>query len=261
MSEEIIKYENVYFIRQGRNILDDINWEVKKGENWAILGLNGSGKSSIINMLTAYEYPTRGNVSVFGQKFGNFDWSKIKERIGFVSNTLNRFLPTLNTQKVKNIVLSGKYSSIGLYKEVDEDDKKRADELIETFRLGHVRDSRYNTLSQGEQRLTLLSRAFMNIPELLVLDEPCSGLDIRARETLLQALEKQIENSETTILYITHNTEEIIPAVTHVALIKNGKMIAQGPKKEILTEELLSEAYCVDVEIKWRNERPWVVVK
>ncbi len=257
---DIIKYENVKFVRDGRVILDNINWTVKKGENWAILGLNGAGKSTIINMLTAYDSPTSGSVSVFGKKFGAYDWSKVKGKIGFVSNSLNRFIGTLNSQRVKNIVLSGKYSSIGLYKETDEEDDRKADELIESFRLKHVENNMYSKLSQGEQRLSLLARAFMNMPELLVLDEPCAGLDVRARETLLSALENQISKSDSTILYITHQIEEITPSITHVALLYEGKILAQGEKKEILTEELLSDVYDVEVSLTWKNERPWLIV-
>lgn len=261
MTKEIIKYENISFIRSDRKILDNINWTVNKGENWAILGLNGSGKSSIINMLTAYEIPTKGDISIFGEKFGYYDWTEIKQKIGFVSNTLNRFLPTLNNQTVKNIVLSGKYSSIGIYKEISEDDIKKADFLLKAFRLEHLESNKFKNLSQGEQRLTLLSRAFMNNPKILVLDEPCSGLDIRARENFLSSLEDQILQNNTTIIYITHNTEEILPSITHVAILKNGKIIAKGLKKEILTNTILSEAYSTDVEISWKNERPWTLVK
>ncbi|MDO5707257.1 MAG: ATP-binding cassette domain-containing protein [Andreesenia angusta] len=257
---EIIKYEDVFFIRDGRKILNNINWTVNRGENWAILGLNGSGKSSIINMLNAYESPTMGSLYVFGKRFGSYNWSNIKSRIGFVSNTLNRFINTLNSQKVENIVLSGKYSSIGLYKDIEETDIEKANELIRNFRLEHVKNNRYNTLSQGEQRLSLLSRAFMNSPDILVLDEPCSGLDIRARETLLSALEEQVKKTNSNIIYITHQIEEIAPFITHIALLYNGEIIDQGPKKEVLTEQNLSKVYCVNIELSWRNDRPWIVV-
>lgn len=256
----IIEYENVEFIRDGRIILDNINWTVKEGENWAILGLNGAGKSTIINMLSAYDMPTRGSISVFGEKFGNYDWSKVKRRIGFVSNSLNRFIGTLNTQSVKNIVLSGKHSSIGLYEDVTEEDLERADDLIRRFRIKHVENNRYNTLSQGEQRLSLLARAFMNIPDILVLDEPCSGLDVRARETLLNVLEDEISKTSATILYITHQIEEIVPSITNIALLYEGRIIAQGKKKEILTEKLLSEVYSVPIRLTWENDRPWIIV-
>lgn len=257
---EIIKYENVTFKRNDRLILDSISWTVNKGENWALLGLNGAGKSTIINMITAYDCPTSGDVSVLGHTFGQYDWQKVKDKIGFVSNTLNRFLGTLNSQTVRDIVLSGNHNTIGFFKDLSPEDKSKAESLLENFRLRKVENSRYSTLSQGEQRLTLLARAFMNDPDLLVLDEPCSGLDIRARETLLSTLERQMNNTNSTILYITHQIEEITSSITHVALLYDGKMMAQGEKEMILTEELLSKAYDVPVKLTWNNGRPWLMV-
>ena len=114
-NEEILHYENVSFVREGRSILKNVNWNIKKGENWALLGLNGSGKSTILSMIPAYTFPTKGEIRVFGHKFGNYVWKNIKDRVGFVSSSLNNFLSTLNKQKLEDIVISGKFSSIGIY--------------------------------------------------------------------------------------------------------------------------------------------------
>ena len=257
--EKILSYKNVSFRRDGREILKNINWEIKKDENWALLGLNGSGKSTLLSMIPAYTFATSGEVSVFEKKFGTCVWAEVKEKIGFVSSSLNTFSDSLNNQTLNNIVLSGKYNSIGIYQEITQKDREKANNIIKDFKLSHLKLNKYITLSQGEQRKTLLARAFMNEPSLLILDEPCSGLDIRAREIFLKTLEES--KSDIPFIYVTHQIEEIIPSITHVAILDNGEIVSQGNKFEVLTEENLSKLYGIDLKIEWSNDRPWLIVK
>ena len=257
--EKILSYKNVSFRRDGREILKNINWEIKKGENWALLGLNGSGKSTLLSMIPAYTFATSGEVSVFEKKFGTCVWTEVKEKVGFVSSSLNTFSDSLNNQTLNNIVLSGKYNSIGIYQEITQKDREKANNIIKDFKLSHLKLNRYITLSQGEQRKTLLARAFMNEPSLLILDEPCSGLDIRAREMFLKTLEES--KSDIPFIYVTHQIEEIIPSIIHVAILDNGEIVSQGNKFEVLTEENLSKLYGIDLKIEWSNNRPWLIVK
>ena len=257
--KEILSYKNVSFRRDGREILKNINWEIKKGENWALLGLNGSGKSTLLSMIPAYTFATSGEVSVFEKKFGTCVWAEVKEKVGFVSSSLNTFSDSLNNQTLNNIVLSGKYNSIGIYQEITQKDREKANNIIKDFKLSHLKLNKYITLSQGEQRKTLLARAFMNEPSLLILDEPCSGLDIRAREIFLKTLEES--KSKIPFIYVTHQIEEIIPSITHVAILDNGEIVSQGNKFEVLTEENLSKLYGIDIKIEWSNNRPWLIVK
>lgn len=257
--EKILSYKNISFRRDGREILKNINWEIKKGENWALLGLNGSGKSTLLSMIPAYTFATSGEVSVFEKKFGTCVWAEVKEKIGFVSSSLNTFSDSLNNQTLNNIVLSGKYNSIGIYQEITQKDREKANNIIKDFKLSHLKLNKYITLSQGEQRKTLLARAFMNEPSLLILDEPCSGLDIRAREIFLKTLEES--KSKIPFIYVTHQIEEIIPSITHVAILDNGEIVSQGNKFKVLTEENLSKLYGIDLKIEWSNNRPWLIVK
>ena len=257
--EKILSYKNVSFRRDGREILKNINWEIKKDENWALLGLNGSGKSTLLSMIPAYTFATSGEVSVFEKKFGTCVWAEVKEKVGFVSSSLNTFSDSLNNQTLNNIVLSGKYNSIGIYQEITQKDREKANNIIKDFKLSHLKLNKYITLSQGEQRKTLLARAFMNEPSLLILDEPCSGLDIRAREIFLKTLEES--KSKIPFIYVTHQIEEIIPSITHVAILDNGEIVSQGNKFEVLTEENLSKLYGIDLKIEWSNDRPWLIVK
>ena len=257
--EKILSYKNVSFRRDGREILKNINWEIKKGENWALLGLNGSGKSTLLSMIPAYTFATSGEVSVFEKKFGTCIWAEVKEKVGFVSSSLNTFSDSLNNQTLNNIVLSGKYNSIGIYQEITQKDREKANNIIKDFKLSHLKLNKYITLSQGEQRKTLLARAFMTEPSLLILDEPCSGLDIRAREMFLKTLEES--KSKIPFIYVTHQIEEIIPSITHVAILDNGEIVSQGNKFKVLTEENLSKLYGIDLKIEWSNNRPWLIVK
>lgn len=264
MEKEILCYKEVSFIRDGRKILNNINWQIKENENWALIGLNGSGKSTLLSMLPAYVFPSSGELYVFENKFGSCVWKDVRDKLGFVSSALqNNFSATLNRQSLKNIVISGMYNSIGIYQKVDSDTEIRAEKIIEKFKISHIKNKIFENLSQGEQRRTLLARAFMNNPNLLILDEPCSGLDITARENFLRNLQEISESNENKkpFIYVSHQIEEIIPAISHVAILKDGKILAQGKKKEILTKEFLSQLFELDVNIIWENERPYLIIK
>ena len=259
--KEILNYKNITFKRDGRKILKDINWKVYESENWALLGLNGSGKSTILSMIPAYTFATSGELSVFGKTFGSCVWNDIKAKVGFVSSTLNNFSDRLNTQTLSDVVLSGKYNSMGIYQEITQQDREEANKIIDDFKLTQLKTNKFSTLSQGEQRKTLLARAFMNKPELLILDEPCSGLDIRAREIFLKSLEENFKNKNMPFIYVTHQIEEIISSVTHVAILDKGEIVAQGNKFEVLTEENLSKLFDIDLKIEWSNDRPFLLIK
>lgn len=259
--KEILNYKNITFKRDGRKILKDINWKVCESENWALLGLNGSGKSTILSMIPAYTFATSGELSVFGKTFGSCVWNDVKTKVGFVSSTLNNFSDRLSTQTLSDVVLSGKYNSIGIYQEITQQDREEANKIIDDFKLTQLKTNKFSTLSQGEQRKTLLARAFMNKPELLILDEPCSGLDIRAREIFLKSLEENFKNKNMPFIYVTHQIEEIISSVTHVAILDKGEIVAQGNKFEVLTEENLSKLFDIDLKIEWSNDRPFLLIK
>ena len=259
--KEILNYKNITFKRDGRKILKDINWKVCESENWALLGLNGSGKSTILSMIPAYTFATSGELSVFGKTFGSCVWNDVKTKVGFVSSTLNNFSDRLNTQTLSDVVLSGKYNSIGIYQEITQQDREEANKIIDDFKLTQLKTNKFSTLSQGEQRKTLLARAFMNKPELLILDEPCSGLDIRAREIFLKSLEENFKNKNMPFIYVTHQIEEIISSVTHVAILDKGEILAQVNKFEVLTEENLSKLFDIDLKIEWSNDRPFLLIK
>ncbi|WPZ19948.1 ABC transporter ATP-binding protein [Geobacillus subterraneus] len=257
----IIRMRNVSWMRGTRTILHGVNWEVKEGEQWAILGLNGSGKTSLLNIVTGYQYPTRGEVEVLGYRFGQASLPELRRHIGFVSSSLlDQFHDTLQTETVEDVILSGKFATIGLYDAVTDDDWARAESFIESFRLEAIKGKRYATLSQGEKRKTLIARALMTNPKLLILDEPTVGLDLLAREEIL-ALIGQIVTQPCHLLYVTHYIEEIVDSITHVLLLQDGRILAAGQKEEVLTDERLSEAFRLPIRVHWEDGRPWVSVR
>ncbi|ARD48217.1 ABC transporter ATP-binding protein [Sporosarcina sp. P33] len=256
----VVKVEDIQFKRGDNQILQDVNWEIEQGQQWGILGLNGSGKTSLLSIISTYEIPSSGEVEVLGKKFGSAYLPEIRKKIGYVSSSLEKFSDYFWNESIERIIISGKFASFGIYDKIMDEDWARAEYLVKEFRLDHVKGYTFKVLSEGEKRRVLIARALMGKPNLLILDEPCSGLDVLAREQFLEALEIAAEN-DTHLVYVTHHIEELVPEITHVLLLKEGKVIAAGPKKEVLTDELLSETYQVPVAIEWRSDRPYLSVK
>lgn len=259
-----IQLSDVSWIRNQKLILSDINWTVKKGEHWAIIGLNGSGKTSILNLITGYTWPTKGTVEVLGHRFGKVDLREVRKQIGWVSASMaDRITTDKPLERALDVVISGKYASVGLW-ENDAHDEDIAYQLLVEMNSEHLADKPLQVLSQGEKQRVLIARAMMSKLDLLILDEPCTGLDVRARETLLQAIDRLAHGQTShvpTLLYVTHHSEEILPCFTHVLLLKNGRISASGPKHEVMTSEHLSDAFEIDVDLSWRGDRPWIQVE
>ncbi|SCW35178.1 iron complex transport system ATP-binding protein [Streptococcus equinus] len=243
-----ITLENVTLSRQNKPLLKDITWKVNKGEHWAILGLNGSGKTSLLKLITAEYWTSQGNVEVLGNKFGGTDISNMRTKIGIVGSFIaERLSPHMLAEK---IVLTGKYKSSILYTEYGEKELNEARQMLISIGGEHLLGRIYASLSQGEKQLLLIARSLMEEPEILILDEATSGLDLFAREKLLRQIEQITTLPKTpTILYVTHHAEEITRSFTHVLLLKKGQIIAEGPKNEVLTETILSDFYDQKVSI------------
>ncbi|AEZ62821.1 ABC transporter ATP binding protein [Streptococcus infantarius subsp. infantarius] len=239
---------NVSLERQNKKLLNNVTWQVNKGEHWAILGLNGSGKTSLLKLITAEYWTSQGSVEVLGNKFGGTDISNMRTKIGIVGSFIaERLSPHMLAEK---IVLTGKYKSSILYTEYGEKELEEARRMLISIGGEHLLGRIYASLSQGEKQLLLIARSLMESPEILILDEATSGLDLFAREKLLRQIE-QITNlpKAPTILYVTHHAEEITRSFTHVLLLKKGNIIAQGPKEQVLTEDILSNFYDQTVSI------------
>lgn len=259
MTETLVRFENINFRRDGNVILKDVSWTIRPGQQWVLLGLNGSGKSTLLSMIPAYTYPTKGKVFVFDKQFGKYQWEKIRRRVGFLSSTLNIFNRTLSSESVKRIILSGRFASFGVYEDPTQADLDRVEGLVEAFELEKIADRPFFPLSEGEKRRTLIARAFMANPDLMILDEPCASLDLRARERLLRTLSKAMHEETFPLIYVTHQIDEILPEITHVAILDQGIIRFQGPKDQVLTDETLTDLYGFPVSIHWQNGRPFAI--
>jgi len=252
----MVHLTNISFIRDERHILDDVNLHVNPGEHWVILGRNGSGKTTILNLMTGYEFPSKGKVEVLGNKYGECDVREVRRKIGIISQSL---LEKMNlNDPVWEAVATGQYAYLRFYQEIDPEVAAKAISILQQIGLGKVTHQRLGTLSQGERKKVMLARALMSDPELLILDEPCSGLDLFEREKLLTSISEMSKGM--TIIYVTHHLEEMISMFTHVALIENGRLFAAGPKKDVLTADNLKRVFDVSVEIEWYRDRPWIKV-
>jgi len=238
-------------------ILRDINWTVRRGEHWAIIGLNGSGKTSLLIMVNGYIWPSEGEICVLGKRFGRYDVRDLRKKIGWASSSLQEKLYVSET--AEEIVLSGRFATIGLYDKPRQKDRERARALLAYFQCGHAAMQPYGSLSQGEKQKVLIARALIQNPRLLILDEPCAGLDIISREQILSLIQDiGSQASGPSILYVSHHIEEILPVFTHVLLLRRGEAHSQGSMREILTKKNLSNFFEQTVSIRWSKGRALV---
>ena len=213
--------------------LDQLNWSMKRGENWAILGPNGSGKSTILKLILGDHLQGYSNqITLFGKRRGSGEtlW-EIKKRIGAVSSELQ--VQYRKKMSASDVIASGFYDSIGLYQSPTAGEKRIVDQWVEFLNIGDIVRKPYHELSYGQKRMILLARAMVKSPVLLVVDEPCHGLDIPNRRRVLKILEK-IGTTKTNLLYVTNHKEEILNCITHMMRLQKGKVWCQGKKEEVL---------------------------
>src|SRR5690606_3847021 len=252
----VIELKNIFLKRGETVIVHDLDWRVNPGEHWVVLGLNGSGKTTMLNLVTGYLWPSAGEVWVLGEKYGTVDLREHRKRIGWVSSSFQERVH--GQQRGLDLVVSGKFASIGLYEEPSADVFEYAGQLMERFGIVYLKDRPYALCSQGERQRLLIARALMARPELLILDEPCNGLDFLARERLLSDLAKLAEEPSPAMIYVTHHIEEIVPAFTHVLLLKDGTVFRAGPAAEMIGRETLEAFFGVPLDVVKSGGRAWL---
>jgi len=245
--------------RDGVTILNGIDWHVEAGQHWVILGANGSGKTSLLGALTGYLTPTAGTISLLDKTYGRSDWRELRKHIGIVSSSIRQMMaeeePALET------VASGRYAMIDFWGRLTRADRLAATRLLRQVECSYLADRPWRVLSQGERQRVLIGRALIAKPKVLILDEPCAGLDPAAREHFLQFLQRLgKEKNAPTLVLVTHHVEEIMPAFSHVLVLKAGEVLVAGLKGKVLTSGTLSRAFQAPIRLRHKRGRYSLVV-
>jgi iron complex transport system ATP-binding protein len=245
-----LRFADVDLDREATPVLRGVNWQVSAGERWAVLGPNGSGKTTLMQLASGYLHPTRGTLEVLGQRLGRTDVRALRKRVSTVSASVARVIVPWLT--AKEVVVSARQGALEpWWHTYSEAEWARAEELLVTAGFGHIAERPFGVLSEGERQQVLLARALMTDPELLLLDEPCAGLDMGGRERLLARLGPLASGpASAPIVMVTHHVEEIPEGFTHVLLLHAGSALVAGPMASSLTAKALSECFGLSLELR-----------
>ena len=255
-NEDLVIHMQGVSVRRGKTTLvGDVDWSVELDERWVVLGPNGAGKTTLLRLASAELHPTKGKLHLLGERIGKTDVFELRPRIGLCSAALSGRIPP--DEKVVDLVVSAGYAVLGRWREeYDKLDTGRARELLAAMGIEHLADRTYGTLSEGERKRTLISRALMTDPEMLLLDEPAAGLDLGGREDLVARLsELAMDPDAPATVLVTHHVEEIPPGFTHALLLRDGGIVAQGLLDDVLTEENLSKTFDQPLELQRSGDR------
>jgi iron complex transport system ATP-binding protein len=249
----ILRLDGVSVRQSGRTILGPIDWTIASGERWVVVGPNGSGKTTLAQVVSTYLWPTTGSVGILGEAIGRVDARELRRRIGYagagLEGVMDPALPSLD------IVVTARHAALGpWWHTFTDDDRRRAQRLLDEIGAGGLAERPFGLLSTGERRRVQIARALMPDPELLILDEPGSSLDLGARETLvrdLAALARRLR--PVAIVLVTHHLEEIPAGFDRALVLGGGRAVGAGPIREILTGSVLSEAFGLPIEV-WHRE-------
>ena len=258
-----LELRNVSYNANGKTILDSVNWTVQLGEHWAILGPNGSGKTTLLRIASGYLWPNRGGVVLRKGKVLTH-LPELRKSIGWVTAALVNEIPT--REKALNTVVSGKFAQIGylggIWGQASDYDYACARRYLKELDCDSVREQTFGTLSQGEQQKVLIARARMTKPYLIILDEPCAGMDPGARENFLAALGKIPGKKRTpALIYVTHHIEEILPLFRKTLILRDGRVLHAGTTIEILKPRVLHEFYGEHFALVRKKSRYWAIAE
>ena len=237
--------------RSGKKyLLNHINWKVEPNEHWLIFGLNGSGKTTLLSTIAGFKPITSGELMIFGVPYTKETIFSLRKRVGMVSNSL--FDRIYHNESALQIVLSGLFGTFDVGFQVADEDARFAKMLLRELRMGEKMYQSFGTMSKGERQNVLIARALITQPDILLLDEPNSGLDVYARQHLYQTVSELADSQKVTILYVTHYPEEIPSFIQKALFLRNGKIYAQGAIEDMMRSErisaLLNEQVAVDRE-------------
>ncbi|MDO4898931.1 MAG: ABC transporter ATP-binding protein, partial [Rothia sp. (in: high G+C Gram-positive bacteria)] len=239
----VLDLKNVTVTRGTKNLLTDITWTVQEGERWVVLGPNGAGKTTLLSIAAARLHPTSGEVDILDEILGATDVFELRPRIGLASAPAAAQIPARET--VLDTVITAAYGVAGRWKEeYDSFDTSQGSALLQNWGVGHLAHRAFGSLSEGEKKRTLIARALMTDPELIILDEPGAGMDIAGREDLVKRLAAlALDPAAPATILVTHHLEEIPAGFTHALLLREGHTVAAGPIDAVITQDNISQTY------------------
>jgi len=253
---EVINLEAISVIRDGRYLLNAVDWQVASHERWVVLGPNGAGKTTMLQVASTYITPSRGKVRLLGIEHGKGDVRQIRRRVGYagagLADMIRGYLPALE------IVVTGKHAAFvdSRWHEYDDGDWETARARLARLQADHLAERQFDTLSAGEKQRVLIARSLMTSPELLLLDEATTGLDLGARERLVASLsDLAFDPNGPAVVLVTHHVEEIPPGYDHILMLSGGEVLADGPIEETLKTETLSECFQLDLRLQRYEDR------
>ncbi|GAA2990302.1 ABC transporter ATP-binding protein [Streptomyces fulvorobeus] len=257
LMSDVLELVDVSVVRDGRALVEDVSWSVKEGERWVILGPNGAGKTTLLNIASSYLFPSTGTATVLGERLGGVgtDVFDLRPRIGIAGMAMADKMP--KRQTVLQTVLTAAYGMTATWHEnYDTVDEDRARAFLDRLGMTGFLERRFGTLSEGERKRTLIARAMMTDPELLLLDEPAAGLDLGGREDLVRRLGRLARDPlAPSMIMVTHHVEEIAPGFTHVLMIRQGKVLAAGPMETELSSRNLSLCFGLPLIVEHTGDR------
>ena len=259
--ESILNIRNAQVFLDQTKILSDINWEIRKGENWFILGSNGAGKTTLVKLIMGLVWPVYGaEVSVLGNTYGRCNLSEIRKKIAWVSPFLQSW--TGSRWTALEVVISGIDGTVGLFRKPHREEIEKASSVMTSLECKALSEHSFEQVSSGEQVKILIARALMTSPELIILDEACVHLDLKSREFLLDTIENfASEKNSPAIIFITQRIEDISPVFGHGLILKNGRIILSGKRETILMEENLFSAFDMRIKLhRTADGRYWSVL-
>lgn len=251
----ILQLSDISVRRGDRVILGPLNWQVLEGQRWVILGPNGAGKTTLLQICSSLIHPTTGEIHVLGEKLGRVDVFELRTRIGLTSSALVEQLSP--DELVMDVVLTAAYAMLGRWQEkYDLWDESRAMALLTALGVRELGERLFGSLSEGEKKRVQIARALMADPELLLLDEPASSLDLGGREDLLRRIESLSKDplAPATVI-VTHHIEEIPVGTTHALLLRDGVAVAQGEVASVITDQNLTQAYGLAITVQTEGGR------
>ncbi|MBE7540014.1 MAG: ABC transporter ATP-binding protein [Opitutaceae bacterium] len=235
-------------------ILQEINWTIANGEHWVLLGPNGCGKTSLLKTLLGYLSPSGGSIELLGRRYGSDDWREVRLMLGIVSSALQASIPPAET--ALETVISGRYAQLDLWAPSTRRDRKLARNLLRLMGAGELAGRPWLYLSQGERQRILIARALMARPRILILDEPCAGLDPVARTGFLEIIDRLASQAKgPSLVLVTHHIEEITPSFTHALALKSGRIARSGEIRRIVTSRVLSEVFGAPMRVRRSGPR------